>query len=223
MLLKSKWFWTSAVLILCAAIYFAFMHPQTNQPQKVIRIYKPIDIGQRDTSQAPENRPAPTPVSDEGVEKSTPAADVESADISADTAHRTNTFADTANESPETEQPRPGTEEAPVEEVNTYAATEAEAARAAEKIAELRIEIRQALQDRSDLWDLIYDLAEFGEGEPYELRKQLVKEVRELRKTIITMCGEYMGYTLSSADFGPGGEFYDLMKKNHMGIGNHSE
>lgn len=88
------------------------------------------------------------------------------------------------------------------------------------KTVELRNRIHQALEERLDLLDLVDELAEFSreDKEIYLLRRQAFEETRELRKAIFTLCNLYIHYTQNDSQFQPGGDFYDLMVQNHIGV-----
>lgn len=217
MLFKSKRFWISAVFIVCAVVYFALMHHQAKQPQKVITVYEVGKLVSHETLQLPADATVAGETRyDTDTEVNTTEATPQS-DLSEDTSHRVNAFTDTRDESYDTSNQRAAAD-ALADESKIDAAAEAEAVYAAQQVVELYTEISQTLQERRDLFNLIFELAEFGDGEPYALRQQLQKEAHELRKTIFKLCSEYISYTMDDSPFQPGGEFYDLMKQNRIGI-----
>lgn len=218
MLFKSKWFWISAVLSICAVIFFALVHHQAKQPQKVIKVYKAVGPAPRKTPQPPADATV-TGQTRHDTDPEMDTTDMPLADFSEDASHRTDGFTHTRDDFYD-EPNHPDAADAPADDLNTDVAAEAEAAYVAQQVSELRIEISQALQERLDLFDQIFALADFGmeDEEPYALRQQLQKEAGELRKTIFNLCGEYIDYTMDDSPFQPGGEFYDLMEQNYIGI-----
>jgi len=221
MFLKSKWVWICGVFSICAAIFLGLVVYQAKQPQEVIKVYKVTKPAQPVTPQSPEESPAPVPTQPaphDAATKMDTFDDTSIADFSEDASDDTDAFTHTADDLFTAEQYHPDTDAAL--EVDTDAEAEAEAAYVAQQIAELRIKIPQALQERLDLFYLIEELAEFTmeDEEPYALRMQLQEEARELRKTIFLMSNQYNHYTRDYSPFEPSGEFYDLLEQNHMGI-----
>jgi len=190
---------------------------QTNYTPKVIKVYKTTVTPQPVTPQSSGGTSAPLPPSHGAADIDT-TGDTSIADFSEDASDDTDAFTHTADDLFTAEQYHPDTDAAL--EVDTDAEAEAEAAYVAQQIAELRIKIPQALQERLDLFYLIEELAEFTmeDEEPYALRMQLQEEARELRKTIFLMSNQYIHYTRDYSPFEPSGEFYDLLEQNHMGI-----
>ena len=90
---------------------------------------------------------------------------------------------------------------------------------AAEKVAYLRQEIPRILKHRLDLEKLRNELAEFyGEAPDLALlMNQVTYEVNRLRHdTIGHLVSQYMRFTMDSSVFKPGGDFYELLKKNNI-------
>ena len=90
----------------------------------------------------------------------------------------------------------------------------------AEKVAFLRQEIPRTLNLRLDMLKLFEELAEFNAGDPnlFLLRGQVHEESRTLMRTIFDLCHRYDRLTNDNSAFESGGEFYDLMKQNGIGI-----
>lgn len=221
MFLKSKWVWIATVLSVCTLSFLGQIVYQTNYTPKVIKVYKATVTPQPVTPQSPEESSAPVPTQPaphDAATKMDTFDDTSIADFSEDASDDTDAFTHTADDLFTAEQFHPDTDAAL--EVDTDAEAEAEAAYVAQQIAELRIKIPQALQERLDLFYLIEELAEFTmeDEEPYALRMQLQEEARELRKTIFLMSNQYIHYTRDYSPFEPSGEFYDLLEQNHMGI-----
>ena len=216
MLFKLKWLWISAVLSICAVIFFTLVRHQAKQPQKVI--YKAVEPVPRKTPQSPADATV-TRQTRHDTDTEMDTTDTTLADFSEDASHRTDAFTHTHDDFYD-ESNHPDAADAPADDLNTDAAAEAEAAYAGQQIAELRIKIPQALRERCDLLDMIEELASFSqkEKELYELRQELQQEARDMRKTIFSMTRDYIRYTRDIADFQPGGEFYDLMEQNRIGI-----
>lgn len=97
----------------------------------------------------------------------------------------------------------------------------AEAAYATQRLAEIRIELPQLLQDRLDLLERVEELAP-SNGAPPELsplRDKLDEEAVLLRSTIFELGNDYIMYSEGDfSPFQPGGEFYELLQLNHMGF-----
>ena len=213
MLFKSKLFWISVVLISCAVIFFAVTYHRAKQPSEPIKVYKvPEDVGPHKIQRL-SGRTTETKQIRQKTAEEVDTTDTKRANLSENTSHHTNAFTDTDESQGASNQPN--ADYVSADELKTEAETEA--AYIAQK-AELRTKITQLLQERKDLFDQIYDLADFGDGEPYALRLQLQKEAHALRRTIFDLCHEYIRYTMDDSPFQFGGEFYDLMKQNRMAI-----
>ena len=90
---------------------------------------------------------------------------------------------------------------------------------AAEKVAYLRQEIPRILKHRLDLEKLRNELAEFYGEDPdlSLLGDQVTYEVNRLRHdTMSNLVSQYMRFTMDSSAFKPGGDFYELLKKNNI-------
>ena len=90
----------------------------------------------------------------------------------------------------------------------------------AEKIAYLCQEIPRTLNLRLDMFKLKEELAEFQAKDPdlSLLRGQVYEESYQLMRTIFDLCHRYSQLTNDDSAFESGGEFYDLMKQNHISI-----
>ena len=91
----------------------------------------------------------------------------------------------------------------------------------AEKMAYLRQEIPRLLKHRLDLLKLRSELA-VGDPTPNLtlLIRQTADEVNELRsETIIHLISEYQRFSPDSSAIKPGGDFYELLEKNNIFIG----
>ncbi len=90
---------------------------------------------------------------------------------------------------------------------------------AAEKVAYLRQEIPRILKHRLDLEKLRNELAEFyGEAPDLTLLiNQVTYEVNRLRHdTVGHLVSQYMRFTMDASVFKPGGDFYELLKRNNI-------
>ena len=225
MFLKSKRFWICSIFTVCTAIFFGVVAHRANQPQEVIKVYKVVEFPQHRTPQEPATL---LRTDSAGTETDTPV-DMGSGDFSQDTATEiADAFTQTADELPPA-----GVDPAQVSNPNTEAqALDAEAealaaalALAAERLVELRIEIPRALESRREVLDLIDELVSYviSHGITPELSQigdELNKERDELQDTIFEWCGDYIVYSGGDiSSFQPGGEFYELMRQNGMGIG----
>lgn len=227
MFLKSKWFWIFSIFTVCAAIFFGVVAHRANQPQEVIKVYKAVEFPQHRTPQEPATF---LRADSAGAETDTPV-DMGSGDFSQDTETEiTDAFTQTADELPPA-----GVDSAQVSNPNTEAeaqALDAEAqaladalALAGERLVELRIEIPRALESRREVLDLIDELVShvisYGiTPELSQIGDELNKERDELQDTIFEWCGDYIMYSGGDiSSFQPGGEFYELMRQNGMGIG----
>ena len=177
---------------------------------------------QRDsgTEAVTEDRSSDQPAPHDAVTKIDIFDDASTKVFSDSASDDTDVFTHTVNDFFENEQLSPEVGNVQADDFNTDVEAEAEAAYAAQQIAELGIKISQALQERRDLLDMIEELAPFSrkEAELYELRQQLQQEAHDMRKTIFSMSADYIQYTGDITDFQPGGEFHALMRQNHIGI-----
>ena len=222
MCFKSRWFWISAVFSVCAAIFFGIVVYQLKQPPEVIRVYKVVKPVQRVTPQSSEGTSISGTTSHETGEMGT-TAEAAGADFLDDASHQMDEFTHISDDVFVDELPAPEIVEAETDNLNTDSAIQAEEALAAQKVAELRLEIPQLLQERLDLQALLDDkeLAEFAreDEEIYLLRRQVSEETVKLRKTIFDLSHEYIRYSDGDlSPFQPGGDFYDLFVQNHMGV-----
>lgn len=210
MFFKSKLFWVSAVLIIWAVVVLFVIHHQTKQPSEPIKVYKDVEPYKK---QQPSGPTIETKQIRHHTAKEMDTTDTNRANLSENASHDTNAFTGIDDASQGTSN-QPKVDSVSADELKT------EAAYIAQKVAELRPQITQVLQERKDMLDMIGDLAEFGMSyeEPYALRQQLQKEAAELRTTIFNLCREYTRYTMDSSPFQYGGEFHDLMEQNHIGI-----
>lgn len=224
MFLKSKWFWICSIFTVCTAIFFGVVAHRANQPQEVIKVYKAVEFSQRRTPQEPVH---PLMADSAGAETDTPI-NMGSGDFSQDTeTETTDALTQTADKLPPA-----GVDAAQVSNPNTEADAEAQAAFAAERLpfaaerlVELRIEIPRALESRREVLDLIDELVSYviSYGITPELSQigdELNKERDELQDTIFDWCRDYIMYSGGDISaFQLGGEFYELMRQNGMGIG----
>ncbi|MCG9131694.1 RNA polymerase sigma factor [Candidatus Poribacteria bacterium] len=90
----------------------------------------------------------------------------------------------------------------------------------AEKVAYLRQEIPRTLNLRLDMLKLFEELAEFYAKDPNLslLRDQVHEESRKLIWITSNLGHRYILLTNDESAFESGGEFYDLMRQNHIGI-----
>ena len=221
MFLKSKWFWLCTIFTICASIFIGVVVHRANQPQEVIKVYKAVELPQHHISQ----EPVPFLRVDSAGAKTDTPVNTGSGDFSQDTETEiTDAFTQTADELPPA-----GVDAAQVSNPDTEVDAEAEAlaaalALAAEKLPELRIEIPRALERRYEVLRLSEELVSYVSSygitpELSELAAELNKERDELREKIYGWCHEYLMYTfLDGSPFEPGGEFYELMEFNGMGI-----
>jgi len=222
MFLKSKWVWICGVFSICAAIFLGLVVYQAKQPQEVIKVYKVTKPAQPVTPQSPEESPAPVPTQPaphDAATKMDTFDDTSIADFSEDASDDTDAFTHTADDLFTAEQYHPDTDAAL--EVDTDAEAEAEAAYVAQQIAKIHIEIPRLLQERLDVLDLVEALAP-SNGAPPELaplREEFRQETRDLRTAVFNLSHEYLRYTNQDfSAFQPGGEFYDLMRQNNIGV-----
>ena len=217
---KSRWFWICVVFSVCAAVFFGIAIHQAKQPPEVIKVYKVVKSVQRVTPQSSEDSSIAGTISHETEEMGT-FAETAGADFLDDASHHTDEFTHISDDFFVDELPAPEIADAQVDDLNTDSATQAEGALATQKLAELRIEIPQHLQERLDLLDLVEELAEFArEDEEIDLiRRQTFDETVQLRTTIFDLSHEYIRYSDGDlSPFQPGGDFYDLFVQNHMGV-----
>ncbi len=221
MFLKSKWFWICSIFPVCAAIFFGVVAHRANQPREVIKVYKVVEFPQRRTPQEPAS---PLRADSAGAETDTPV-NMRRGDFSQDTETEiTDALTQAADEPPPA-----GVDAAQVSNRNTEAeadaALAAELAFAAERLVELRIEIPRALESRREVLDLIDELVSDATSygitpELSQIGDELNKERDELQDTIFEKCHEYIMYTFGDiSPFQPGGEFFELMRQNGIGIG----
>ena len=223
MFLKSKWFWLCSIITLCAAIFIGIVVHRANQPQEMIKVYKAVEIPQHRTPQ--ETVPL-LRVDSASTETGTPV-NTGSGDFSQDTETNT-TEAFTA---PADALPAADVNTTQVSHPTTDAEVDAEAdalavaiALGAERLPELRIEIPRALEARLEVLKLNEELVSYVNSygitpEISELAAELNTERDELQKKIYGWCHEYILYTGSDgSSFEPGGEFFELMRQNGMGI-----
>ncbi len=219
MFLKSKWFWICSIITLCAAIFIGIVVHRANQPQEVIKVYKAVELPQHRTPQVPL---------------------LESTNAGADTEAPVETRREDFSQDIEMDTPEAFTapaEALPAADVDTaqvsHPTTNAEAAAAAKaefvamgtkRLPELRIEIPRALEDRLEVLQLSEELISYVRShgitpELSEFAAELNTERDELEKKILGWCSEYILYTgLDGSSFEPGGEFFELMRQNGMGI-----
>ena len=90
----------------------------------------------------------------------------------------------------------------------------------AEKVAFLSQEIPRTLNLRLDMFKLVEELAEFYAKDPdiSLLRDQVYEESGKLLWTISDLGSRYNLLTNDDSAFESGGEFHDLMKRNHISI-----
>lgn len=223
MFLKSKWFWLCSIVILCASIFIGVVVHRANQPQEVIKVYKAVELPQHDISQ----KPVPLLRVDSAGTETDTLVNTGSGDFSQDTeTDTTEAFTAPADALPaadaDTAQVSPPPTDA---EAAATAAAKAEfVAMGAKRLPELRREIPRALEDRREVLDLSEELMDYVEEfgrtpEISELAAELNTERDELREKIYGWCNEYLMYTFwDGSPFEPGGEFYELMELNGMGI-----
>ena len=217
---KSRWFWICVVFSVCAAIFFGIVIYQAKQPPEVIKVYKVVKPVQPVIPQSSEESSAPVTTFRDTGEMATSGGTM-SKDLSDDASHHTDEFTHIFDDFFVDEQSAPKVADAQADDSNTDSATQAEGAFAAEKLAELHIEIPRHLQERLDLLDLVDELAEFAqEDEEIDLiRRQTFDEAVQLRTTIFDLSHEYIRYSDGDlSPFQPGGDFYDLFVQNHMGV-----
>ena len=221
MFLKSKWFWICSIITLCAAIFIGIVVHRANQPQEVIKVYKAIELPQHRTPQVP-----PLESTNAGADTEAPVETRRenfSQDIETDTPE--------AFTAPAEALPAADVDTAQVSHPITNAEVDAEAealavaiALGAERLPELRIEIPRALEARLEVLKLNEELVSYVRShgitpEISELAAELNTERDELQEKIYGWCSEYILYTgLDGSSFEPGGEFFELMRQNGMGI-----
>lgn len=221
MFFKSKWFWICAVFAICGLIFLGFVIYQANQPPEVIVVYEVALPTTDATPKFPKKNSAPVPTPQTHEARETDAFIEIVDDTSHYSEHRSDEFPYISDDYFADEQPPSDVTGAQVDVLNENAAKQAVATLAAEKLAELRIKIPIALQERLDLLDLVEEYAEFSREneEIYLLRREAFEKSKELRKTIFSLRREYSRYSDGDiSPFQPGGEFYDLFAKNHIGV-----
>ena len=223
MFLKSKWFWICSIITLCAAIFIGIVVHRANQPQEVIKVYKAVELPQYRTPQVPP------------LESTNAGADTE-----APVETRVETRREDFSQDIETDTPEAFTAPAdalPAADINTAevsdpnAEADAEAAALADALAsvagrleEVRVELPRALEDRIEVLQLSDELVSYVSShgitpELSALADKLNRERDELREKISGLCNEYLMYTLlDGSPFEPGGEYYELMERNGIGI-----
>ena len=219
---KSRWFWISAVFIVCAAVFFGIAIHQAKQPPEVIKVYEVVKPVRSVTPQSSERASISGTTSPETGEKGTSDEDAGS-DFLDDASYQMDEDAHISDDFFVDELLAPEVVEAEPDDLTTDSATQAEAAYAAQRIADLRIEIPQQLQERIDLMDLLDDkeLAEISweDEDIYLLRRQVFEDTIKLRTAIFDLSHEYLRYSDGDlSPFQPGGDFYDLFVQNHLGI-----
>lgn len=215
MLLKSKWFWICTGLCVCVGIFLGVIRYKAKQQQEVQKIYKVVDIVPTKTRQSAADTTAAEQVSNElenDPETERVSSDIDAWDLFQDTetdnAHglpqpSDDSFADENFSSPDTDS----------EADDFDADIEAALAYAEQRLPELRIEIPKLLRERLEVEDRIEEL------EPSPLRDELFEKKRQLQDTIFGLCSEYTMYSFGdSSPFQPGGEFYQLLRQNGMGV-----
>ena len=223
LLLKSKWFWICTGLSICIVIFLAVVIHRANQRQAVIKVYKAVDPAPPVTPLSPGD----TPVSDTHTQTNTPGIYTRdktsnkgvSDNFSEGTTSSTDVPTDNDFSADEHRSLEAGAVE--VDDFYTDAATASEASYATQRLAELRIEIPQRLQERLDLLELVEELAPSNGGPPElsPLRDKLDEEAVQLRRTIFELGNDYIMYSEGDfSPFQPGGEFYELLQLNHMGF-----
>ena len=215
-ILKSKFFWICTIFTVCAAIFLGVVVHRANQPLPVIKVYKAVELPQRRTPEVPAE-----PLMSDSASAETAPVDWRRRDFSQfPETDTTDTFTQDA-------LPPADVDPTTVSHLNTEvdavadAETDAVASFAAERLAEIRIQLPQLLQDRLDLLDRVEELAP-SNGAPPELspvRDKLDEESVQLRRTIFELGNDYLTYSEGDfSPFQPGGEFYELLRLNHMGF-----
>ncbi len=211
-LLKSKRFWICSILIFCAVIFLGVVVHRANQPQAVIMVYKAVEFQPRRTPKAP----APPLRADSASAEADTPVDGGHSDFSQDTETET-TDRYTQHELPPTNVDTPTGPHL----ASDPTAVPEEEADWPERLAEIRVEIPQLLLERLDLLELVDELAPSNGGPPelWRLRDDIFEETLKLRRTIFDLGTDYITYSHGDfSPFQPGGEFYDLLELNHMGI-----
>ena len=206
----------------CAAVFFGIAVYQAKQPPEVIKVYEVVKPVRSVTPQLSEGPSLSGTTSPETGAKGT-FDEAAGSDFLDDTSYQMDEDAHISDDVFVDELLAPEVVEAETDDLNTDSATQAEEAYAAQKVAELRIEIPQQLQERIDLMDLLDDkeLAEISweDEEIYLLRRQVFEDTVKLRQTIFDLSHEYLRYSDGDySPFQPGGDFYDLFVQNHMGV-----
>ena len=139
-------------------------------------------------------------------------------DFSDDASYNSDEFTDNFDELFADEQRHPNAADAPA----PVSDADAQAGYVAQQLEELRMEIPQRLVERLELLDFVEEHAEVtweDDEEIYLLTRQAYEETHELRRAIFNLSRQYLRY--SDGDFSPfkpGGEFYNLLEQNHMGV-----
>lgn len=220
---KSKWFWICAVLSVCALIFFGLVVHQANQRQEIIKVYKATMPSQSVTPHTPEESsvPVPTrPAPHDAATKMDIFDDTAIVDFSDSALDDTDAFTHTADDFFADESYHLDSDDAAAPELDTDTAPAAGEPDATQRLAKIRIEIPQALQERLDVLDLVEALAPSNGAAPElaPLREELRQESRDIRTSIFYLISDYFRYTNDISPFKPGGEFYDLMCQNNIGV-----
>ena len=218
MVLKSKGFWIWTVLGVCTVIFLGGVLHQAKQPQEVITVYKVVDPLPRETHRFSADATASGQISHET------AAEIDTLDTTfsdfseGSEIDMTEVFTYTSDDFFADEQHF--SEAADVQPDDFNADAQAEDASTAQQLEKLHIEIPQKLQERLDLLDLIEELDDLSNDEEARLIRQQAREkTEELMRTIFDLAAHYLLYSKGDISaFRPGGEFYDLMEQNRMGM-----
>ena len=210
-LLKSKWFWICSIFTFCAAIFLGVVVHRANQRQAVIKVYKAVEFLPHRTPEVP----AYPLRSDSASPETDPPVDWEHRDFSQDTE------TDTTDTFTLDEHPPADVDATTVSHLNTEvdAEVDAETVVTAERLAEILNELSPLLQHRLDLLERVEELAPSNGGPPElsPLRDKLDEEAFQLRRTIFELGNDYIMYSEGDlSPFQPGGEFYELLRLNHM-------
>ena len=212
MLLKSRRLWV------CTMIFFGGVLYQAKQPQKVIMVYKTVDPVPRKTPQETADATALGQISHERATE-IDALDTTFSDFSEDSEiDTTDTFTRTDDDFFADEERF--SEAADVQADDFNVAAQAKNAATAQYLEKLHIEIPQKLQERLDLLDFIEELDALSDDEEARfIRQQVREETEELMRTIFDLASHYLLYSKGDISaFRPGGEFYNLMAQNRMGM-----